>query len=97
MFTFTELALGQEGAELRVIFQMVEVWRVAKGRSRIARRNGLVRGSPEWHEADAEVQSAKKAFDAAFAQAYAKYNEARYEAQNPRSSVEVERRTSLTE
>ena len=70
----------------------LDAWRAAE-----TRRDGLDRGSPEWQQADAEVQSAKKAFDAAFAQAYAKYNEARYQAQNPRSSVEVERRTSLTE
>ena len=70
----------------------LDAWRAAE-----IRRDGLDRGSPEWQEADAEVQSAKKAFDAAFAQAYAKYNETRYQAQNPHWSAEIERRTSPTE
>ena len=70
----------------------LDAWRAAE-----IRRDGLVRGSPEWQEADAEVQSAKQAFDAAFAQAYAKYAEARYQTQNPHWSAEVERSTSLTD
>ena len=70
----------------------LDEWRAAENR-----RDGLVRGSPEWQEADAEVQSAKKAFDAAFAQAYARYSEERYQAQNPHWSAEGERRTSPTE
>lgn len=70
----------------------LDEWRAAENR-----RDGLVRGSPEWQEADAEVQSAKKAFDAAFAQAYARYSEEQYQAQNPHRSAEGERRTSPTE
>jgi hypothetical protein len=70
----------------------LDEWRAAE-----TRRDGLVPGSPEWQTADAEVQSAKKAFDAAFAQAYARNAEERHQAQNPHWSAEGERRTSPTE
>jgi predicted secreted protein len=70
----------------------LDAWRAAE-----TRRDGLVRGSPDWQAADAEAQSAKKAFDAAFAQAYARYTEERYQARNPHWSAEGERRTSSTE
>jgi hypothetical protein len=70
----------------------LDAWRAAE-----TRRDGLVRGSPEWQEADAEVRSAKQAFDAAFAPAYARYTEERYQAQNPHWSAEGKRRTFPTE
>ncbi|HEX8938835.1 MAG TPA: hypothetical protein VF763_01620 [Candidatus Limnocylindrales bacterium] len=70
----------------------LDAWRAAE-----TRRDGLVRGTPEWQEADEEVRNAKQAFDAAFAQAYAQYTEERYEAEHPRWSAHLERRTSPTE
>ncbi|HEY5629559.1 MAG TPA: hypothetical protein VIR16_08620 [Candidatus Limnocylindrales bacterium] len=45
----------------------LDAWRAAENR-----RDGLARGTTEWLVADEDVQSAKKAFDAAFAQAYAR-------------------------
>lgn len=70
----------------------LDAWRAAE-----TRRDGLVRGTPEWQEADEEVRNAKRAFDAAFAQAYAQYTEEQYQAEHPRRSADLERRTSPTD
>ena len=67
----------------------LDAWREAEHR-----RDGLARDTSEWQEADAEVRSAKQSFDAAFAQAYARYAEERFQGTNPRWSTEVDRRTS---
>ena len=67
----------------------LDVWREAE-----RRREGLARDTSEWQEADELVRSAKQAFDAASAQAYARYAKERFQGQNPRWSTEMDRRTS---
>ena len=70
----------------------LDAWRAAEHR-----RDRLACGTPEWEEADEEVRSAKQAFDAAFAQAYARYTEEWFQARNPRWSAAADRRTSQVE
>ena len=70
----------------------LDAWRATEHR-----RDRFACGSPEWQEADEEVRRAKQAFDVAFAQAYARYTEERFQARNPRWSADTNRRTSPVE
>ena len=67
----------------------LDAWREAEHR-----RDGLACGTSEWEEADQEVRLAKQAFDAAFAQAYARYAEEQFQGQRHRWSAEVDHRTT---